>query len=135
MINIVKLFKKHHKTLLIASACILLLWLINNNTNLEGFDIEEINNLAREHDKDFDEHMTKMEEDDYDDEEENDEEEEEEEDQDENYRNFKDSFLNKEERDKRPIREKVSQEAMRVAGRLKDKTIESYNEMCEYYNI
>ena len=135
MINIVKLFKKHHKTLLIATACILLLWLINNSTNLEGFDIEEINELAREHDKDFDEHMTEMEEDDYDDEEENDNEEEQEEDQDENCRNFKDSFLNKEERDKRPITEKVSQEAMRVAGRLKDKTIESYNEMCEYYNI
>ena len=135
MININKLFKKHHKTLLIVSACILLLWLINNNSNLEGFDIEEINNLAREHDKDFDEHMTEMEEDEYYDDDDEEEDNEEVEDQDENYRNFKDSFLNKEQRDKRPIREKVSQEAMRVAGRLKDKTIESYNEMCEYYNI
>tara|TARA_B100001142_G_C14186803_1_gene598362 strand:- start:436 stop:798 length:363 start_codon:yes stop_codon:yes gene_type:complete len=120
MINVTKTLKKHHKFIIVVLGLFLLMWLINGRSNrLEAFSLEE-----------FEDQLSDDYEDDEDEEDEDDEQVTE-----ENYEGFKQRFLNGEGPADQSTRGKMTREGKRVAGRLKDKVIDEYNNLCEYYNI
>ncbi len=123
MISITKTLKKYNKFIIVVLGIFLLMCLINGRSNrLEAFSLEE-----------FEDKLT----DDYyeDEDEDEDEDDDDEHVTEENYEGFKQRFLNGEGPADQSTRGKITREGERVAGRLKDKVIDEYNNLCEYYNI
>ena len=121
MINVTKTLKKYNKFIIVVLGIFLFMYLINVRSNrLEAFSLEE-----------FEDKLS----DDYEDEEDDDDYEDDEQVTEENYEGFKQRFLNGEGPADQSTRGKLTREGQRVAGRLKDKVIDEYNNLCEYYNI